>query len=50
MSIEADNPDHELSVEELLSVVIKELKLLNAKIEAAYETGIEPEDTDDDDN
>ena len=50
MSVEADSPDHELSVEELLLAVIAELKLLNAKVEAGYETGIDPEDIDDDDN
>ena len=50
MSIEAedDNSEHELSVEEILSMILQELKLLNLRTEEGLETGIEPEDTEND--
>jgi len=44
MSFEADNVDHEVTAEALLSEILHQLRLLNARIEEAYETKIEEED------
>jgi len=44
MSIEADSGEHELSVEELLQLILNQLVLLNARVEHGFETEIEMED------
>lgn len=44
MSFKPDDVDHESYIEMLLEQVIKQLKLLNAKIEEAFETKIRDED------
>ncbi len=33
MSIEAENADHELTVEEILKEILKEIRLLNSRFE-----------------
>ena len=47
MSIEGDNIDHDLTVEDLLLLIYKEIKLLNARIEDGIETGITEDESDD---
>jgi hypothetical protein len=44
MSFKPDNVDHESYIEMLLEQIIKQLKLLNERIEEANETGITEED------
>ena len=44
MSIEADNIEHELTIEEILLMILHELKLANSRQEEAFETGIEEDD------
>ncbi len=48
MSIKAENVEHELSVEDFLSLILKELKLLNARVEDGFETGITEDGLNDD--
>ena len=50
MSIQADNREQEINVKELLETIALQLKLLNARIEEGFETGIELEDLDDGDS
>lgn len=47
MSIKAESVDHELTVEELLQMVVDRLDLLLARFEDAFNTGIEIEDIED---
>ena len=47
MSIEAENVDHELTIQELLQMIVKRLDLLNDRFEDAFNTGIELEDLED---
>ena len=44
MSIIIDNAGNEIDVKDLLEMIVIELKLLNARIDEAFETGIEEED------
>ena len=47
MSVTAEDTEHPLTLEELLLMVVEQLKLLNARLEEGFETGIEEGDTDD---
>ena len=47
MSVTLDNVETELNNTELLRIIAKNLILMNARLEAAFETGIEFEDVDD---
>ncbi len=44
MSIIAENIENDIDVNELLVSIDKQLKLLNARLEEAFDTGIEIED------
>lgn len=44
MSIEAESEGHKLTVEELLQMIADRLDLLNARVEDAFNTGIEADD------
>ncbi len=44
MSIDAENIEQDITVKELLQIIATELRLLNARIEDGFETGIEIED------
>jgi len=50
MSVTLDNVETELNNTELLRIIAKNLILMNARLEAAFETDIEFEDVDDGDN
>ena len=50
MSVTLDNVETELNNTELLRIIAKNLILMNARLEAAFETDIEFEDIDDGDN
>ena len=50
MSVTLDNVETELNNTELLRIIAKNLILMNARLEAAFETGIEFEDIDDGNN
>jgi hypothetical protein len=41
MTIDADSKEDQRTTEDLLMEIVEELKLLNARIEEAFETGIE---------
>ena len=41
MSINADNEAHDLTVEDLLQMIVDRLDLLNARFEDTFDTGIE---------
>ncbi len=41
MSIDADSKEDKATTEELLQAILDELKLMNARIEEAFETDIE---------
>lgn len=47
MSVQAEPIEHQLTVEDILMMILKELKIMNARIEEGYETGIEEDDIDD---
>ena len=47
MSVTLDNVETELNNTELLRIIAQNLILMNARLEAAFETGIELEDIDD---
>ena len=49
MSIDAENIEQDVNVKEYLSMIAKQLILLNARVEEAFETGIEIEDIEDGD-
>ncbi len=40
MSLEGDNQTHESSIESILSLILDELRLLNARIEEEFQTDI----------
>jgi len=50
MSLNLDNIEAEINNTELLRIIAKNLILMNARIEEAFETGIEFEDVDDGDS
>ncbi len=41
MSIDADSKEDKATTEDLLQAILNELKLMNARIEEAFETDIE---------
>lgn len=47
MSFEPDNKEQEIDVKDLLQIIADNLILMNARIECAFETGIELEDIKD---
>ena len=44
MSVTLDDPDHEITTEELLKEILRQLVLLNHRYEEATNTGIHDED------
>jgi hypothetical protein len=47
MSLTLDNTETEINNTELLRIIAQNLILMNARLEEAFETGIEIEDVDD---
>ena len=44
MSFKPDDIDHELTIEQLLQLILAELKLLNMRYEEACNTGLKEDD------
>ena len=47
MSFEPDNIDQDLDVLDLLAVIVEQLKLLNLRVEEAFNTKLKESDLDD---
>ena len=46
VSVNLDDPDHELTTEDLLRIIANQLIILNARFEDQYESGLNEEDID----
>ena len=44
MSVTAEPIEHQLTIEEILLMILHELKIANSRQEEAFETGIEEDD------